>query len=352
MRAIAALFATASFSAIWRSPTLPPRTISASSIMRSLVRCSPARIWSRTGYSSSSVTLVRNPSPPRFTARIGTLWLPRAREAESSVPSPPSTISRSTCAASSSRERHAAVADADAAASLVSSSMQTVIFRLRSQSSSGGTTVERSSRFGLEMMPAARIISGCCILCHPRPARVQKKLLFPSGARHMAGARAIDFEPCRCSRLRDSVNRFLVQRRLADDAALAHIALFELELRFYQNNKISVRRCQSHDGHEYLADADERHIYGHELRRLVNILGFQVARVFLQRHHAGILAQFPIQLIDGHVDGENFARTILQQTIGKSAGRTAHIHADAVERAEREILERAFQFQPRPAGIP
>ena len=67
------------------------------------MRCSLRSARSSSGYNSSTVIAVRKPSPPRFTGNSGISRRPMARAAESSVPSPPSTITMSQASGTSSR---------------------------------------------------------------------------------------------------------------------------------------------------------------------------------------------------------------------------------------------------------
>ena len=108
MRLIADLVMTTSFSATYSLSRSPCRTIRAPSIIRSSTRSSSRSSASRAGKSSSAVSAVRKPSPPRFTPRMGTLRSPTSRAMESNVPSPPRTSRRSTWPGSSGLEATAA----------------------------------------------------------------------------------------------------------------------------------------------------------------------------------------------------------------------------------------------------
>jgi hypothetical protein len=70
--------------------------------MRSSTRARPLSADSSDGYSSGSVASVRNPRLPKLTPRIGTSTpaAPTQSATDNSVPSPPSTTSRSTIATS------------------------------------------------------------------------------------------------------------------------------------------------------------------------------------------------------------------------------------------------------------
>ena len=105
MRESAALVNTTSFSTTRESTCCPLRYASASSIARSSNVAVPSSTRSSDGSSSSMRISVRNPRLPKFTPRIGMSRLACAMRAAiaSSVPSPPSTTTRSTSRGSASR---------------------------------------------------------------------------------------------------------------------------------------------------------------------------------------------------------------------------------------------------------
>ena len=71
---------------------------------------------------------------------------------------------------------------------------------------------------------------------------------------------------------------------------------------------------------------------------LANILRPKVADILFHRRHACVLSQFPIELVNRHVHGENFRRSVLQQAVGKAAGRAAHVHANSIPRTQPRNL--------------
>src|SRR5579863_3522796 len=284
---------------------------------------------SSTGYSSPSVTLVRNPRPPRFTPRIGTLCPPSALAADSRVPSPPSTTRRSTLSASDSRGVPSIPASMQ---SRVSLSTSVLILCSRSHASSAGTMAHTISFIGLLTIPTVLIMvatPNSTLLALPG---VEKILLVAFCARQSAGPHAENLESALRCRRGDAVDRFFVESRVANDPPFADFALFEFELRLDQNQKISLRSGDRRDGGQHFSCGDERYVHGNECRRLGDVAGGQISSVALHRDDARILPQFPVQLIDRDVDGVDLARTILQKTIRESAGGAAHIEADFASR--------------------
>src|ERR1019366_9241521 len=189
--------------------------------LRLAMRCSPRRARSSSGKTSSTVMAVRKPRPPRFTGNRGISRRPMARAAESSVPSPPSTINMSQVSGTRSRVRPA-IPPADMP---VSPSMRTVMPRWRSHSISLGTKSAAAAEFGLDMMPTV-LMTG-----------IEEKLLVPFGA----GDRAFHnsgLEPDFAHGPFHFLASRPVQFRLANDAALAHLALAHFKLRFDQYNHL------------------------------------------------------------------------------------------------------------------
>src|SRR5208283_802075 len=150
---------------------------------------------------------VRKPSPPKFTANSGISSLPMARAAESNVPSPPSTITRSQPCGTSPRGMPCAAG----AYTAVSTSQRTAMARSRSHSSSRGTIARASAEFGLEQMPTVLMVG------------IEQELLVPFGAEdgafdHIGAEAEIRRGPF------DTLARRLVNLGPAYDAALAHLA--------------------------------------------------------------------------------------------------------------------------------
>jgi hypothetical protein len=185
MRASAALLITASFSAHWRSAILPSRRISAvEHHALADADASPASTCSSTGYSSSSVTLVRNPSPPRFTARMGTLWPPSARV--------PKAACRRLPARSADRSFRP-VLPAPEPERRGTHCLRFLVdkdgdFPLAAIRISGGTTEDTTSGMGLHTMPTERIITVSVILFYAARLRAcRKNSWFPSAPGSLLG---------------------------------------------------------------------------------------------------------------------------------------------------------------------
>src|ERR1035437_9771352 len=109
----------------------------------------------------------------------------------------------------------------------VNSSMRTAMPRWRNHSMSLGTRPPAAGEFGLEMMPTV-LMTG-----------IEEKILVPFGA----GGGALDdggLESDFAHGPFDFLASRPVQFRLANDAALAHLALAHFKLRFDQYNHLAA----------------------------------------------------------------------------------------------------------------
>ena len=152
MRLMADLRMTASLRAMCSASHSPRRRTRTARSIRSSMVIPFASMASTAAIISSRVVAVRKPRPPRFTPRMGTPSSPTARAMESRVPSPPSTMSRSTWPGRSSRRTVGTVALSTSA--LVSLSRATPIPRSVSQST---RRAKRGRRFrGVRLSPRCR----------------------------------------------------------------------------------------------------------------------------------------------------------------------------------------------------
>src|ERR1700675_730921 len=91
----------------------------------------------------------------------------------------------------------------------------------------------------------------------PATAGVEKKLLVAFGPCHVAGPHSKSLKSSFTGDANHSFHGFLVQRCVADDAALSHLALLKLELRLNQDQKICAGSCQWRNGRQHLCRGDE-----------------------------------------------------------------------------------------------
>src|ERR1022692_4204240 len=124
----------------------------------------------------------------------------------------------------------------------VSSSMRAAMPRARSHSSSLGTSSTAAGAFGLEMTPTVLMMGieekllvpfGLEMTPTVLMMGIEEKLLVPFGAQNGAGHDS-GLESEFPHGLGDAFAGSLVELRLPNDGALAHLALADLELRFDQ----------------------------------------------------------------------------------------------------------------------
>src|SRR3984957_19706378 len=176
-------------------------------------------------------------------------------------------------------------------------------------------------------------------------AGVEEEFLVAFGAGEVAGFDAENVEVRRAGGGFDALDGFAVQGFVLDDAAFADFAPVEFELRLDEDQEIGVGSGEWDDCGENFGDGDEGDVHGDEGGKRSaggggQVFRCEVAGVLLDSYYASALAQFPIQLIDGHIHGENPRCAILQQAIGEAAGGAAYVHADFTRGRDLKIVER------------
>src|SRR5437867_6284498 len=356
MRLIADLVITMSLRAAYSPSRWPFRTIRTVSIMRSSTSIRPASNASSAGNISSSVVAVRNPSPPRFTPSSGTPRSPTARAMERRVPSPPRTTSRSACAGSSALVTEGTLAAGTSPAVSFSSTAESPRARSHSRSPWTGAPPpgrraspqrQRASRkrldtpvdHGLEVArraPVARAVEEELAVTLRTPERRGGDAEHVPAAQHRVSGEAGD--------------RLAVERRVPDDSALAHGLAPHLELRLHQRDDLAARREHAeHRGQDLLqrnkCDVDDR-----ERRLLAEDPRVERPRIGLfHDHHAGVLAQLGVELAHADVHSVHAGGAALEQAVGETTGRGAHVEADAASDFQLEGVERVGELLAAPA---
>src|SRR5437867_3997083 len=290
---------------------------------------------------------VRNPRLPRLTASKGTCLRLIARAAAKSVPSPPSTMIKSTCEGISFRVRHFSPR---ARLAPVSLSRHTSIERARNQSSSGPTVSPTSAFLGFEMMPTFLMAIGPGILFVFFPNRMQE--IFAVAGR--AGKRALvrlEATEAKLGELPgDPFNRLSVEFRVADNASGADFAAAKLELGLDEHQQIRAGGQEQRKRGKNQRRGDEGHIHRREVRALRDPLGLQVARIRLFKHgDARVAAQLPVELVRADVHCEDARGAALEQAIREPARRSANVECGLPLRVHAEEVQRLVKLQPRPA---
>src|SRR6202008_1221084 len=59
-----------------------------------------------------------------------------------------------------------------------------------------------------------------------------------------------------------------------------------------------------------------------------------------------VVAQSEVDLVMAHVNRKNLRRTVLQQTVSKTSGRSAYVETRASRHVDLKLTQRCFEFQP------
>ena len=156
----------------------------------------------------------------------------------------------------------------------------------------------------------------------------------------------------RSGQRREITQHLCMYGRIAHDALLADVFLSGLELRLDEAEHLSGGLEQLLDGWKDDLQRDERYVHHRQVQRLTEILRRDIADVGPLHHDdAGVGADLPRQLAVADVDGEDLAGPLLQQAVGKAAGRCAGVAADKAGRVDAEIAQRLFQLQSAAADV-
>ena len=143
-----------------------------------------------------------------------------------------------------------------------------------------------------------------------------------------------------------------MQRRVGDDAAAADVFGLQLELGFDQGEDHSRWSYQLEGVRQDQSQRDEGDVDHAKVDRLGNVGAREVAGVQMFAHdHARIVADFPGELAVADVDRVNLRRAALQEAIGEAAGGRADVERGHAGGIDREMIERAFEFQSAAADI-
>src|SRR6266511_3629595 len=268
IRLIADFVMTTSLSATYSDSRSPWRHTCAAGITRSAITSPPARKASSAGKSSSLVSAVRKPRPPRFTPSIGTPRSPTRRAMDSSVPSPPSTSSRSTCPGRSGLRAVAAGMSGQSPA--VSFSRTGWSPRSAHQRSSRSTTSRASARSVLATTPIrfmresashglggfrrsgdkrVEVWDGAA-----RASQVKEELTVALGSLERRRRDAPDVPAAQHAEAGDAGDDRPVVGGVPYHATLADQSLADLELRLDQRHRLPVVGQHPEDGGQNLLD--------------------------------------------------------------------------------------------------
>ena len=140
--------------------------------------------------------------------------------------------------------------------------------------------------------------------------------------------------------------------RISDDAAAAHLAFADFELRLDQSNYIRGFGYHALERRQNLIERNEGDIYNGEIEFYRELLGAKISAVnALQWHDSRVGSYLPIKLIMADIDRPHTGGAVLQQTIGEPSGRGAYINTEFIRGINVEFPERCFKLEPSPSYV-
>ena len=156
-----------------------------------------------------------------------------------------------------------------------------------------------------------------------------KKFFVSLGSQNGRVDHATDRQRHTAEKYGEFVKHLLMQSRIPHDTAFTDLALADLELGFDQRQDGGVLLHKWEDSRYDNFEGNKRNVDRDEIDRLSDGFKRQVADVGpFEDSNARVLPQFPSQLAIADIDGEYFARTVLDEAIGETARGRAHIEAD------------------------
>ena len=139
--------------------------------------------------------------------------------------------------------------------------------------------------------------------------------------------------------------QLLMLRILQGVVVLADVFLSGLKLRLDEAEHLSGGLEQLLNGRKDDFQGNKRDVHNGQVERLAEILRRYIADVRPLHHdHARIGTNFPRKLAIADVDGEDLTGPLLQQAVGKAAGRRTGVAAYEAGGDNVEIPERLFQL--------
>ena len=252
--------------------------------------------------------MARKPTSPKLIANTGTPVPAKSRRPVRIVPSPPSTMQRST-------SRVVGLDELDPLAAL-----EAVLAGLLGVEHERGAGAPRerdelAQRLGRVAVAAAvglddgphldlRDRHGVPTRCSAEP---QERLAVAGRAASADGAKPRTAAPS--ARRADGRRSPRGALRVAHDAAAADVLAPDLELRLDHRQRVEALGRAGEHGREHLAQRDERDVDDDQVRRVGQLRRLQRARVDALDHgHPRVLAQRPVELAVGDVERDDVLR--------------------------------------------
>lgn len=143
------------------------------------------------------------------------------------------------------------------------------------------------------------------------------------------------------------VHRPPVQSRVPDDAAGAYVFRLEFKLGFDEHQGIPPLFKQRKGGGQDFFQRDKGDVGNDQIHLFPNILRSHVAGVeFFFYNDAGILPQFPDELVGSYVYGMHPGGSVLEQAVRKTSGGSPNVKADLAFRRNGEGIQAPSIFRP------
>ena len=133
--------------------------------------------------------------------------------------------------------------------------------------------------------------------------------------------------------------------RVAHNALLSDVFLSGLKLRLDEAEHLPGGLQQLLNGRKDDFQRNKRHVHDGQVKQFSEILRGNIADIGPLHHdHARVGADLPRKLSVADINGKDLACPLLQQAVGKAAGRRAGVAAHKAGGVDMEIPERLFQL--------
>ena len=143
-----------------------------------------------------------------------------------------------------------------------------------------------------------------------------------------------------------------MQGRVPDDAARADVFRLEFKLGFDEHQGVSSVLKQGEGRGQDFFQRNEGDVGDDQVHLFSDVFRSHVAGVeFLLHDDAGILPQFPDELVGADVDRVHFDGAVLEQAVRKASGGRADVQADLAFRGDGEGVQGSLHFQAAAADV-
>ena len=143
-----------------------------------------------------------------------------------------------------------------------------------------------------------------------------------------------------------------MQSRIPDDAAGAYVFRLKFKLGLDEHQGVSFFFQQGKGGWQDFFQRDEGDVGNDQIHLFPYILRSHVAGVeFFLHNDAGVLTQFPDELVGSYVYGMHSGGSVLEQAVREASCGSPNVKADLAFRRNGEGVQGSFHFQAAAADI-